>query len=93
MHRIPALLIKMSILSTIALISAAALRTEIWLARSSLTNLVLTLGLSLLIFSITGTILDSVRPPRIISLGLAWAKEIAVAAPIPPSLGPVMTTR
>ena len=37
-----------------------------------------------------GWILGSERPRRTRVEGQLWAREIAVSAPIPPSLGPVM---
>lgn len=50
------------------------------------------LGFRDLIFSMTGAILDSVRPARMIWEGFPWAREIAVSAPMDLSLGPVMRT-
>jgi len=53
---------------------------------------VLTEGYSSLMVEITGVILDSVRPARMIWEGRPAAMEIAVSAPMPPFPGPVMTT-
>ena len=46
-----------------------------------------------LMASMTGFTLDRVRPGRKMTFGNPYARAVAVAAPIPPSLGPVMTTR
>lgn len=49
-------------------------------------------GLMDAISSITGVILDSVRPARIIWAGLAVARDKAVSAPSPPFEAPVTMT-
>ena len=87
-----ALLINTSICSTLALMLAAASRTEARLLRSRLTNLVLTAGLIVLMRSMTGWILPNERPARTINAGDSAARHVAVSAPIPRSLGPVTTT-
>lgn len=88
-----ALLIKISIFSMLALMFAALSRIEAWLPRSRGMNLVATAGRDDLISSMTGWILESDRPARMISVGDAAAKEMAVSAPSPPWLGPVIRTR
>ena len=55
-------------------------------------NLVLTAELIALMRSMTGWILPNERPARAISAGDPAARQVAVSAPIPPSLGPVMRT-
>ena len=55
-------------------------------------NLVLTSGLMALMRSMTGWILPEERPARTSSSGDPAAREVAVSAPIPPSLGPVIRT-
>jgi hypothetical protein len=45
-----------------------------------------------LMVEITGVILDSVRPARIMRCGEPTAMLRAVSAPIPPKPGPVITT-
>ena len=87
-----ALLINTSIFSTLALMLAAASRTEARLLRSRLMNLVLTAGLIALMRSMTGWILPNERPARTINVGDPAARHVAVSAPIPRSLGPVITT-
>ena len=57
-----------------------------------MTNLVLTAGLIALMRSMTGWILPNERPARTSSSGDPAARQVAVSAPMPPSLGPVMTT-
>jgi len=52
--------------STRSLTSEAALRIEAWSARSIWRNLTVILGFGDLIFSMTGAILDFVRPARMI---------------------------
>lgn len=89
----PALLINTSNLSTRLVTSFTAARMEDWSARSSLMNLIAMSGWLLLISVMTGRILLSVRPARMMSLGLPAARKIAVWAPRPLSLGPVMRTR
>jgi hypothetical protein len=49
-------------------------------------------ALILLICSITGVILDSVRPAKRMRDGLAWQRDIAASAPIELALGPVIRT-
>ena len=89
---IAALLINTSIFSTLSLMLVAASRTETRLLRSRLMNLVLTSGLIALMRSMTGWILPKERPARTSSSGDPAAREVAVSAPIPPSLGPVIRT-
>ncbi len=55
-------------------------------------NWVSTSGYAALIRSMTGWILGSERPARRIHVGDPAARENAVSAPMPPSLGPVIRT-
>jgi hypothetical protein len=55
-------------------------------------KMALVLGLIFLISSITGEVLERVRPVRKIAAGLPWPSAMAVAPPMPPALVPVMTT-
>lgn len=71
-------------------ILAAAERTDFWEARSQRMNCTLIDGYFWLISWITGVTLDSERPVRRRRSGEAVATARAVAAPIPPSEGPVM---
>ena len=88
----PALLIKTSIFSTLAFISVEASRTEARLLRSRQTNFVFTCGFMELIRAMTGWTLSAERPARMSRKGDAVARDVAVSAPMPPSLAPVIRT-
>jgi hypothetical protein len=49
-------------------------------------------GLTSLICEMRGVILEALRPTRTMRAGKARESERAVSAPIPPILGPVITT-
>lgn len=89
---IPVLLMRMWILFVMDFIFFAACRTLLLSRRSISTKKTSILGLTFLIASITEVTLLSVRPTRMIVLGFAEARVMADSAPMPFSLGPVMTT-
>jgi hypothetical protein len=88
----PALLMSASKVSTLELMVAAAARIDSKEERSRGIKIALVEAQRDLISEITGVILDSLRPRRKIALGLPAAREMAVRAPTPPLLGPVMIT-
>ena len=87
-----ALLMRRSIFDTLAFISAAALRTDLSEPRSREMNWTLTPGELSAIWAITGATFDSDRPASMSRDGDAFASETAVSEPMPPALGPVITT-
>ena len=88
----PALLTSPWIVLVTVLTFSAALRTDELSSRSSSINTTSTVGLVFLISSMTGLTLASVRDASMIRLGLAEARIMAVSAPIPFLLVPVMRT-
>lgn len=69
---------------------AAARRTEARESRSMGMCFVVVEGEMVWMVLMVGWILGRERPRRRIVEGEPWAREIAVSAPIPPSLGPVI---
>lgn len=74
-------------------IVCAALLTLFMDERSAWTNLIVTEALASLIWSIVGWPFSTDRPIRIIVDGEAAARDMAVSAPMPPGVGPVMRTK
>ncbi len=89
---IPALLIRTSIFGKNLLMIPAASLIDSNRVKSRWMNCTLVEGLRASISAITEVLFDSVRPRRKIAAAFPAARKMAVWAPRPPAVGPVMTT-
>lgn len=81
-----------SIVTSRAFISTAAFRSVALSQKSAEIKVTWIFGSVVLICSMTGSILDLLRPTRMTCLGLAEARAVATSAPREFLLGPVMRT-
>ena len=88
----PALLMIMSSDRVAAETWATALRTKELSSRLIGMKVVCMFGSIALMSSMTGWILLALRPRRSMWAGWAWARVLAVSAPRPPTLAPVIRT-